>query len=346
MMISTLRKTVEIMASDKNNVKVAVVGATGAVGLEILAELQAYEYVQVDAYASGNSKNQWLDFADRKLQAQEFSCSHCQGYDYVLLSAGGDFARRYGKELAAQNGCIIDNSSAFRMVDDVPLVVPEVNAQLLGKRPKIVANPNCSTIQLVVVLGALARKFQLQQVHVATYQSVSGAGKGGIAELQRQQQGDLHCDVFAQQIHANLLPAIDVFDVAGHCFEEVKIVQETQKILACPDLPIQATCVRVPVLRGHGEAVAVKLGQEVERQAVQDCLATATGVELCRADDHALLPTPLQIAGSRKVYVSRVRLPYRQQRSFWVQFFILADNLMKGAATNAVQIATNHLNML
>ncbi|MDE3268950.1 MAG: aspartate-semialdehyde dehydrogenase [Pseudomonadota bacterium] len=338
--------------TNKRTAKIAVIGATGAVGREILLELQAHEFQHVDLYASENSTTQSLDFAGRKLPVQAFSLQRCKNYNYVLMSAGGKFTRRFGRQLAAQNDCLIDNSSALRMADDVPLVVPEVNAHLLRKQPKLIANPNCSTIQLVVVLGALANKFQLQQVQVATYQSVSGAGRRGVAEWQRQQQERQRADatpdlrVFAQQIDANILPAIDVFDEAGHCFEEVKMVQETQKILALPELAIQATCVRVPVLRGHGEAVAVKLDRETTRQEIQDYLAAAVGVELCRADDHALLPTPLHVAGKRKVYVARVRLPYRQQRSFWVQFFILADNLRKGAATNAVQIATEHLNML
>lgn len=321
--------------------RVAVIGASGAVGRQMLLELAAAGFKQVTAFASPRSAGQRLPFGTRELRVRKFvrpSC--CKGFDAVLLSAGGDFSRRYGKQLSAGNAMLIDNSSAFRMEADVPLVVPEVNAALLDRDAyRIVANPNCSTIQLVVVLAALRRNFGLQAVDVATYQAVSGAGQKGVAELERQlQDAQAAPQVFAQPIAGNVLAAIDRFDVAGHCFEEVKMICETRRILDLPRLRVHATTVRVPVYHGHSEAVTVELEQEVSRAEALNCLQEQEGLELVSADDHARLPTPRTVTASSQVWVTRVRLPYGEERSRRVQFFVIAHNLKKGAATNAVQI--------
>ena len=324
---------------NKEQAKIAVVGATGAVGREMLVELWDAGIRRVSAFASARSQGMQLAFGEKQLTVEVFSLSACAGYDYVLLSAGGGFSRAHGEQLAARNGCVIDNSSAFRLRDDIPLVVPEVNGALLQQRHSIIANPNCSTIQLVVVLEVLARAFGLEQVQVATYQAVSGAGQKGIDELLAQQQQQRQdSQIFAQQICNNILLAIDKFVSGGHCFEEVKIVRETQKILALPNLPVLATTVRVPVLHGHSEAVAVQLTRAVSRKELLNCLQDRQSIVLQQEDEHALLPTPLTITGDRRVWVTRVRLPYGEESSLWVQFFVLADNLKKGAATNAVQI--------
>lgn len=326
--------------------RVAVIGATGAVGRQMLLDLATAGFHRVTAFASPRSAGQQLPFGQRQLRVRKFlrpSC--CKGFDCVLLSAGGDFARRYGEQLAAGNAIIIDNSSAFRMAAAVPLVVPEVNAELLNDDAyRIVANPNCSTIQLVVVLHALRRSFGLQAVDVATYQAVSGAGQQAIAELEAQlRDAQAAPRVFAQPIAGNVLAAIDRFDAAGHCFEEVKMVCETRRILGLPQLRIHATTVRVPVYHGHSEAVAVELEQEITRAQALQCLRAQEGLELVSADDHAQLPSPRTVAASEKVWVTRVRLPYGQERSRWLQFFVIANNLKKGAATNAVQILTQIL---
>ncbi len=326
--------------------RVAVIGATGAVGQQMLLDLAAAGFRHVTAFASSRSEGQRLSFGARQLRVRAFARpSCCEGFDAVLLSAGGDFARRYGRQLAAKNAILVDNSSAFRMDTDVPLVVPEVNAALLDNTVcRIVANPNCATIQLVVVLAALRREFGLQAVDVATYQAVSGAGQRAVAELQQQLHDErARPQVFAQRIAGNVLAAIDRFDAAGHCFEEVKVVAETRRILALPRLRVRATTVRVPVYHGHSEAVTVELEREVTRAEALACLWDQEGLELASADDHAQLPTPRRVAASSRVWVTRVRLPYGEERSRWVQCFIIANNLKKGAATNAVQILTKIL---
>ncbi len=326
--------------------RVAVIGATGAVGRQMLLDLAAAGFKHVTAFASPRSAGQSLPFGSRQLRVRKFARpSCCTGFDAVLLSAGGDFAQRYGKRLAAENAIVVDNSSAFRMAADVPLVVPEVNAALLDRDTyRIVANPNCSTIQLVVVLAALRRSFGLQAVDVATYQAVSGAGQRAVAELEQQlRDAQAVPQVFAQPIAGNVLAAIDRFDAAGHCFEEVKMVCETRRILDLPRLRMHATTVRVPVYHGHSEAVTVELEQEVSRAQALACLQEQEGLELVSVDDHARLPTPRTVAASSKVWVTRVRLPYGEARSRWLQFFVIAHNLKKGAATNAVQILTRIL---
>lgn len=330
----------------RQTARVAVIGATGAVGRQMLHDLAAAGFRHVTAFASPRSAGQRLPFGTRQLSVRKFARpSCCKGFDAVLLSAGGDFARRYGKQLAAGNAILIDNSSAFRMDADVPLVVPEVNAVLLDSDAyRIVANPNCSTIQLVVVLAALRRSFGLQAVDVATYQAVSGAGQKAVVELEQQlRDAQAVPQVFAQPIAGNVLAAIDRFDEAGHCFEEVKMVCETRRILDMPHLRIHATTVRVPVYHGHSEAVMVELEQEVTRAEALACLQEQEGLQLVSVDDHAELPTPRKVATSSQVWVTRVRLPYGEERSRWLQFFVIANNLKKGAATNAVQILTRVL---
>lgn len=311
---------------------IGVIGATGAVGQTMLEQLITAGFTRLSAFASQRSAGQQLTIADRQLTVQEFSPETCAKIDYLLVSAGGDFARAHLNQLATTSVCI-DNSSAFRMDDDVPLVVPEVNCSILDFGQPIIANPNCSTIQLVVPLFYLARKFALKRVTVATYQSVSGAGQRGIDELTTGEQ-----QIFAQPIANNILPAIDRFDDTGHCFEEIKMVQETRKILDLPQLSVQATTVRVPVFYGHSEAVTVDLGCSVSKDEVIDCLNGQRGLRVVDCQDHKSLPTPRGVAGSDDICVTRIRLPHGEQRSSLVQLFIIADNLRKGAATNAVQI--------
>ncbi len=345
-MIFFRNQVMRTVTEARQTARVAVIGATGAVGRQMLLDLATAGFKHVTAFASPRSAGQQLPFGTRQLSVRKFARpSCCKGFDAVLLSVGGDFSRRYGKQLAAGNTILIDNSSAFRMDADVPLVVPEVNAALLDDGAyRIVANPNCSTIQLVVVLAALQRKFGLQAVDVATYQAVSGAGQRAVAELEQQLQDPQAVPrVFAQPIAGNVLAAIDRFDAAGHCFEEVKMVCETRRILDLPRLRVHATTVRVPVYYGHSEAVTVALEQEVTRAEALACLQGQEGLELVSEDDHARLPTPRTVAASSKVWVTRVRLPYGEERSRWVQFFVIANNLKKGAATNAVQILTKIL---
>lgn len=329
----------------KDLIRVAIIGATGAVGRRMMAELEHYGIpAAVSLYASSRSAGEMLKFRGEELRVKAFDINSFKGYDFALMSAGGAFSKQYAKDIVASGCAVIDNSSAWRMDDQVPLVVPEVNSHVLKTFKKgIIANPNCSTIQLVVSLKPLAQKFGLDSVNVATYQSVSGSGQKGMEELKRQQEAAVNADPvvavqYAKPIHNNLIPAIDVMREGGHCFEEEKMVRETRRIMEIPDLPMYATTVRVPVMNCHSEAVTVSLSREVSRQDVMAVLANAEGINFRAEDDYEAFPYPNTIVGRRDVWVGRVRLPLDQKLARVVQYWNVADNLNKGAATNAVQI--------
>jgi aspartate-semialdehyde dehydrogenase len=327
--------------------KIAIVGATGAVGREMIKDLEASRLRDIDVRlcASPRSAGTLLSFRNRNVEVEAFDAAALKGVDYVLMSAGGGFSRDHSPLLVKQGATVIDNSSAFRMVDDVALVVPEVNAAELKKKkgPQIIANPNCSTIQLVVALKPLADKFGLEMVSASTYQSVSGTGQQGIAELGQQVEAQFRFQdpvvkVYAQPIAFNLLPSNGNFDAGGHTEEETKMVRETRKIMNLPDLFVTATSVRVPTFNCHGETVMVRLKRPVTRAEALEAFKGAAGLVLNDKDTHESQPTPKAAAGDGRVYVSRVRLPYGEAKSPWLQFWNVADNLKKGAATNAVQI--------
>lgn len=328
------------------SLNVAIVGATGAVGREMIRDLEdsAIQDIKVRLFASQRSKGTKVTFRGKTHEVEAFSVAALADTQYILMSAGGAFSKEHAKTLVAQGATVIDNSSAWRMDETVPLVVPEVNGDLLRSgHPQIIANPNCSTIQMVVALKPLADRFGIDMVQVATYQSVSGTGQKGIAELGGQLEAQMkfqepETKVYAQPIAFNCLPAIDVFDDTGHCGEEIKMVRETRKILGIPTLTVLASTVRVPTFHCHGEMVNVRLAKAISRQEALAAFAEAKGLVLVAKDDHKELPTPRGVAGDQRVFVSRVRLPYGQTTSNWLQFWNIADNLKKGAATNAVQI--------
>ena len=326
---------------------VAIVGATGAVGREMIRDLEESKLtdVKLRLFASPRSKGAKISFREHMHEVEVYSTEALKGIPYVLMSAGGSFSKEVSRALVAQGSTVIDNSSAWRMDPDTALVVPEVNGDLLVKnsKPQIIANPNCSTIQMVVALKPLADRFGLDLVQVATYQSVSGTGQKGIAELAGQLEAkmkfqDVEPKAYAQPIAFNLLPGIDVFDTDGHCYEEIKMVQETRKIMGLPNLDVFAATVRVPTFHCHGEMVTVKLKKSITRAEALDAFRAAAGVVLNEKDDHASQPTPRTVTGDGRVFVSRVRLQYGHNSSPWLQFWNVADNLKKGAATNAVQI--------
>jgi aspartate-semialdehyde dehydrogenase len=326
--------------------KVAIVGATGAVGREMLRDLEESNLkdIQLGLYASPRSKGTKVPFRGKTHEVEAFSVQALKGTPYVLMSAGGSFSKEHAKALVEGGSTVIDNSSAWRMDDSIALIVPEVNGKTLKHdRPQIIANPNCSTIQMVVALKPLNDRFGLEMVQVATYQSVSGTGQKGIAELAAQLEAQMKFQdpvpqVYAQPIAFNCLPGIDVYDDAGHVGEEIKMVRETRKILGMPQLEVLASTVRVPTFHCHGEMVHVRLGREIARQDALAAFAGAPGLVLVDRDDHKAQPTPRSTAGDRRVFVSRVRTQYGMSRSRWLQFWNVADNLKKGAATNAVQI--------
>ena len=331
--------------------KVAVVGATGAVGRYMIEELQRVEKVDsILPLASARSKGKKLSFKGKEYTVEEFGLDILkkEGIKYVLMSAGGGFSREHSKDIANLGCIVIDNSSAWRMHDDVPLVVPEINADVLkGFNQGIIANPNCTTIQMVVSLKPLVDNFGVKMVVVSTYQSVSGSGQKGINELneqldefklQNKSLDEIEPKLYAKRIVSNLIPAIDTLDDEGHCFEEEKMLRETRKIMGLSDISVLATTVRVPVFCCHGETIAVNLKKKVSRKELISVFKGASGIILKEEDDYKEFPTCIDAYRREEVWVSRLRLPFDEKESDWVQYWNVADNLKKGAATNAVQI--------
>ena len=328
--------------------RVAVVGATGNVGREMLQTLadRAFPADEVIALASERSAGKEVSYGDeRTLKVRDLATTDFRGIDIVLSSPGAKVSAVYSPRAAAAGAVVIDNTSHFRMEPDVPLVVPEVNPQAIadyGKR-RIIANPNCSTIQMVVALKPLHDLARIRRVVVSTYQSVSGGGKDAMDELFNQTRGiyvnepaESHRRKFTKQIAFNVIPHIDSFMDDGSTKEEWKMAVETRKILD-PSIKVQATCVRVPVFIGHAEAVTVEFERPISEDAAREALAAAPGVVVVdyRADEGYV--TPQESAGEDAVYVSRLRRDPTVAHG--LSFWCVADNLRKGAALNAVQIA-------
>lgn len=324
---------------------VAVVGATGAVGQEMLNALAERQFPvgKLSLLASARSAGSTLPWAGQDLVVQEARGEAFEGVDIVLMSAGGAASRELAPKATAHGAVVIDNSSAHRERDDVPLVVPEVNGHLLQAIPdsRIIANPNCATIQLVVALAPLHEQATLRKLVVSTYQAVSGAGQKGISELGEQvaalfNQAEFTPKVFPRRIAFNCLPHIDVF-VGDHTGEEKKVCQETRKILALPSLDITATCVRVPVFNGHAASLYGEFDQAISSAQAKELLRISKGVLLMDDPKEALYPTPVDGEGQDATLVGRVRQAGQGDRA--LALWCVADNLRKGAATNAVQIA-------
>jgi aspartate-semialdehyde dehydrogenase len=328
-------------------IEVAIVGASGAVGRQMLKDLEESGLnCRVRLFASPRSAGTSLAFRGESLKVETYELQKLAGIKFALMSAGGEFSLKHAQEIAALGIAVIDNSSAWRMKPDIPLVVPEVNGYLLkGFRAGIIANPNCSTIQLVVSLKPLHDRFTLKTVHVSTYQSVSGSGQKGIAEL-KQQMAEYDGDegfkgspnFYPKLIIGNVIPAIDVLTEGGHCKEEEKVVRETRKILGLEDLEVLATTARVPTLNCHCEAVTVELNKEVSLAEAYEAMTSGTSLVVNNDQNYAAFPYPHDVAGKAEVFVARLRLPLGKSRSSVVQYWNVADNLRKGAATNAVQI--------
>jgi aspartate-semialdehyde dehydrogenase len=325
--------------------RVAVVGATGAVGREIIKTLYERDFPvkEIVALASARSVGQQISFGDKQLlTVKNLETFDFKGWDIGLFSPGAAISAVHAPRAAAAGCLVIDNTSQFRMEHDVPLVVPEVNPQALKRiRRGIVANPNCSTIQMVVALKPLHDRFKIKRVVVATYQSVSGAGKEGMDELFTQTKGSFVNDapkqeVFTKQIAFNVIPHIDVFMDDGATKEEWKMAVETRKILD-PDIKVIATCVRVPVFIGHAEAIAVEFENPVTVAEARQILRDAPGVIVFDEREDGGYITPLESQGEDATYVSRLRIDPTVENG--LAFWCVADNLRKGAALNAVQIA-------
>jgi aspartate-semialdehyde dehydrogenase len=316
--------------------KIAVVGATGLVGQEFLKILHEKHISAENVFAVASEKSQGstVQYGSTTLPIHVLDTFDFSKCNIGLFSPGASVSSAFAPKATEQGCWIIDNTSFFRMDPDVPLIVPEINSYaIVDAKKKIIANPNCSTIQMVMALKPIDDVSRLRTVIVSTYQSVSGAGRRGIGELQKQTVGDLEIACFPRQIAGNVVPQIDVFLDNGQTKEEWKMVVETQKILR-PDISIISTCVRVPVLCGHSESVAFELTNDVPVEELQNALRLFPGIVLVESCSDYVCPT--EVCGRDEVFVCRLR---KDELPNWYQMWVVADNLRKGAALNAVQIA-------
>ncbi len=330
--------------------RIAVIGATGNVGREVLNILAEREFPadEVIALASTASLGREVSFGERTLKCKALEHFDFTGTDIALMAAGGDVAADWAPKIAAAGCVVIDNSSKFRMEPDVPLIVPEVNADALAgfDKRRIVANPNCSTAQLVVALKPLHDHARIKRVVVSTYQSVSGAGHAAMDELFNQTRGifvndPVEKDQFTKQIAFNVIPHIDKFMGDGSTREEWKMVAETHKILD-PKIEVTATCVRVPVFVGHSEAVNIEFENPITDDEAQDILRAAPGILVVDKREDEGYVTPVECVGEYATYVSRIRVDPTVEHG--LNMWVVSDNLRKGAALNAVQIAESLIN--
>ncbi len=330
---------------------VAVVGATGMVGqkmIDILLERQ-FPFKGIVLLASSRSADISVQVGDRECRVEEVTPRSFNGIDLAFFSAGEEISKEYGPEAVKRGAVVIDNSNAFRMDEGVPLVVPEVNPGEAFKHKGIIANPNCSTIQMVVALQPLQKAASLKRVVAATYQAVSGAGREAVDELKEQCRAYLGGEQVAggciphkgaqryYQIAFNLVPQLDIFAEDDYCREEMKMIRETRKIMGLPDLPVTATTVRVPVITGHAIALNVELKNHLSAVEARKLLEKAPGVQVI--DDPAKLkyPLPLEAAGHDAVFVGRIRPDHSVEHG--LNLWVVSDNIRKGAATNSIQIA-------
>jgi len=323
---------------------VAVVGATGAVGGEMLKILQERNFPvrNLRALASERSQGKCVEFAGESLKVERLTASSFEGIEIALFSAGASISREFSPLAVRRGATVIDNSSAFRMSRDTPLVVPEVNPHALRSHKGIIANPNCSTIQLVVVINPIHQKAKIKRLVVSTYQAVSGMGREAMRELREQSRQYLAREkitreVYPHQIAFNLLPHIGDFLSNGYTEEEMKLVNETRKIMEDESIAITATCVRVPVFSSHSEVVTIETREEIGVEEVKKILSRASGVILQDETGNNLYPLPIKTSGRNEVFVGRIREDTSSERG--INLWIVADNLRKGAALNAVQIA-------
>lgn len=332
---------------------VAVVGTTGAVGtqmIELLEEAATFKIKQVSFLSSIRSAGKKLSFRGEEITIQEATPESFEGVDIALFSAGGSVSKALAKEAVKRGAIVIDNTSAYRMDPTVPLVVPEVNEKALFSHKGIIANPNCSTIQMVAALEPIREAYGLNRIIVSTYQAVSGSGVSAIKELQDGSRAVLDNKEFTPEIMPvkgdkkhypiafNALPQIDVFTENDYTYEEMKMINETKKIMEDDTIKVSATCVRIPVVSGHSESVYVEIDKEgVQAKDIQNVLKKAPGVILEDDPANQIYPQAIQAAGKKEVFVGRVRSDIDDSKGF--HMWIVSDNLLKGAAWNSIQIA-------
>ena len=330
----------------KEKYNIAVVGATGAVGEQLREVLEDRQFPldELRLLASERSAGQFLPFQGRQVRVNILKEDSFSGIDIALFSAGGKVSASFAPKAVAAGAVVVDNTAFFRMEPDIPLVVPEVNAAEIAEYQKrgIVANPNCSTIQMVVALKPIHDAARIKRVVVSTYQSVSGAGRMAMEELSQQVAAlfngrELKKEKFPHQIAFNCIPQIDVFMEDGYTKEEWKMIQETRKILGEPDLPVTATTVRVPVFLSHSESVNVETGVKLSAAECKRILREAPGVVVVDEPENNVYPTPIDASGKDATYVGRIRED--ESVANGLNLWVVSDNLRKGAALNAVQIA-------
>ena len=324
--------------------RIAILGATGAVGQELLQLLdeRRFPVAELIPLASPRSAGQALAWQDQQLQVQPVTAEAFAGVDLVLASAGGSVSKQWAPVAAAAGAVVIDNSSAFRLDPSVPLVVPEVNPQAAFEHGGIIANPNCTTILLTLALAPLQARRSIRRVVVSTYQSASGAGARAMEELQRLSRtvldgGEPVSEVLPHSLAFNLFLHNSPLQANGYCEEELKMLNETRKIMALPDLRLSATCVRVPVLRAHSEAVNIEFEQPFPVDEARALLAAAPGVELLEDYEANRFPMPTDVTGRDPVAVGRIRQDLSDPNA--LELWLCGDQIRKGAALNAIQIA-------
>lgn len=327
--------------------KVAVVGATGMVGevmLQVLAE-RNFPVTELIPVASEKSVGKEIEFKGKTYKVVGLETAVAMKPEIALFSAGGETSLAWAPKFAAAGTTVIDNSSAWRMHADKKLIVPEINASELTKDDKIIANPNCSTIQMVLALAPLHKKYNIKRIIVSTYQSITGTGVKAVEQLENEYVGTKGEMAYKYQIHRNAIPQCDSFEDNGYTKEEMKLVRETQKILSDKTIAVTATAVRVPIVGGHSEAVNVEFSNDFEVSDIRKILHETPGVVVQDNTDTYTYPMPLFAQGKDDVFVGRIRRDESQPNT--VNMWIVADNLRKGAATNTVQIAeylvTNNL---
>jgi aspartate-semialdehyde dehydrogenase len=331
---------------------IAVVGATGAVGQQMIRTLESRDLAisELTFLSSARSAGTKVLFKDQEYIVQEAKPESFEGVDIALCSAGGSVSKELAPEAAKRGAIVIDNTSAFRMDENIPLVVPEVNEADLHHHNGIIANPNCSTIQMVVALEPVRQKFGLKKIIVSTYQAVSGAGAVAIQELKEQTMAIINGDNYEPkvlpvksesnhyQIAFNAIPQIDKFTENGFTYEEMKMINETKKIMHMPELQVAATCVRLPVETGHSESVYFEIDTPgVSSSEIKELLKNSPGIVLQDDPDNQLYPMPANCVGKNDVFVGRIRKDIDEDLGF--HMWVVSDNLLKGAAWNSVQIA-------
>ena len=319
--------------------KIAVVGATGMVGNVMLKVLEERNLPinKLLLVASERSVGTELIYQNKKIKVIGLNEALNAIPDIALFSAGGSTSLEWAPKFASLGTTVIDNSSAWRMEKDIKLIVPEINANLLSSEDKIIANPNCSTIQMVMSLAPLHRKFKIKRLVISTYQSITGTGVKAVKQLNNEMNGTLGDNAYPHQIHKNALPHCDIFLENNYTREEMKLVHETHKILADNTIAITATAVRIPVVGGHSESVNVQFENPFEINQIQKTLSQTSGLEILDDPKNNKYPMPIKAEGSDMVYVGRLRRDHSISNG--LNLWIVSDNLRKGAATNTIQIA-------